>query len=887
MTVSAFNPIAERLSASPFAVPENEALRSLWETGEDGWLREDPRFRPTPAGQWILSDRYLVNDLLVRSLREEGISELVLSEQLVTLAQVVGHPTAVCTRDQRLRFDEDRVRLAPSELTAEPLLENIEPLFQYITHLPVLSLKAAAASEPAGEWGPSAEPQEVVPRGWLRVDHIGRPLNRRMFVAQVKGHSMDDGRTGLEDKSWAIFEFVFHEGATYDSGLDRPIILVRGEFTDPELGTYAVKRWARDDPAVRLVSANPDKERYPDIVVPREAADHLRIIATVTKALRTSDFARRPKPRRLAGRRILDGMDGLDEVGKRLERRLATFFEGAPSEEGEEESPTTGWRSRLICLDLDSGGLHLEIGPLEGLPPFAKKLRVVGASGHDGLLVASNARQRPGRVPVSPDSGPWRWEAVGFEEEGGDLGMDRLAHDRLPDDDVVLFRVDAMGIGQSLQGHVLSPGQHYRILLSPGCLQAIKGELPGSPLPGEWRLWDLQLGMDIPVPVRELLDALGVQVGEPQPRLDWALHPPTSWRHTARGEAYAVFRSATNPVVRALGFNIAGEQPTVLFLRGNDSIERLPLPIEGETLVRLSDLAPGRWACALLHPRVEVQPSSLLFEVEDGPISCPSASWRVEIRDAGAARGRAGERDLSVLLGDADAMEVFTPPCWQVMVRWRHLSDEVVAKVHADETGHVDLSGILPLLQARARRLRIGDAVLDVGELGYQDIRHRKRHDAIVLRQQMAEHFASRRTSLAARPGAWLALFPLWFEPILGMLGYGSEPLGGDSLAERDISLAAWRLSVDERRGERIRRTASRVLVATTDLARTLDEELDWLDEACELADVREAIVTDGLRWALHRKENEYHGESIDLTDALKDDGAFQMLLAAFAEGRR
>jgi hypothetical protein len=410
-------PVPDEWLQASRSFTEAEALAELWAHGEDAWLREDDRFRPSPWGRWIGSDRYLINDLLVRALRQDGVSELLLSEQLQSLADVVGRP-AFCPGDPRLRVDEDRVRLAARELGREPLLEDVGPLLQFRTHLPVLSLKAAAASEPAGEWGPLAEPQEVRPLGWLRVEAPGRQLNRRMFVAQVQGRSMDDGRSGLVDGAWAIFEFSFHAGQFYDPGSGHPVVLVRGEFSDPETGSYAVKRWDRADAEVRLVSANRDKARYPDIIVPADAADHLRIVATFTFALGPSDFARRPRPERRPGLRLVEGAEGLAEAGRRLARRLASFFEGAPVEEGDEvEEPpagTTGWRTRLVCLDRASGGPQLEIGALEGLPPFVKKLRAMGSS-WDGVLLAANARLRPDRLDVAPGTGPWRWEAVGFE----------------------------------------------------------------------------------------------------------------------------------------------------------------------------------------------------------------------------------------------------------------------------------------------------------------------------------------------------------------------------------------------------------------------------------------------------------------------------------------
>jgi hypothetical protein len=578
-------PVPDEWLQASRSFTEAEALAELWAHGEDAWLREDDRFRPSPWGRWIGSDRYLINDLLVRALRQDGVSELLLSEQLQSLAGVVGRPTAFCPGDPRLRVDEDRVRLAARELGREPLLEDVGPLLQFRTHLPVLSLKAAAASEPAGEWGPGAEPQEVRPLGWLRVESPGRPLNRRMFVAQVRGRSMDDGRTGLVDGAWAVFEFSFHAGQFYDAGSGRPVVLVRGEFSDPETGSYAVKRWDRADPEVRLVSANGDKARYPDIVVPAEAADHLRIVATFALALGPTDFARRPRPARRPGLRLLDGR-GRAGRGRAPARAAARELLRGGARGGRRRGRgAAAWHDRLA----HPAGL-----PRPGLGRSAARARAAGGAAavreeaaRGGLETGRASCWPPtpacARIAcdVSPGTGPWRWEAVGFEEEGEELELARLDLDALDDQGPSLFRVDAAGVGQLLAGRSLAPGQRYRLLIPPAKLAAVDGEeLPGElacRAAGACASWTWTAEVDATLAAR--LNALGLTLGEMQPRLEWALIPPTAWHSTTRGESYAVFGPRAAPALQVRGLPGADEAPTELFLRGPDgSTDRLTLP---------------------------------------------------------------------------------------------------------------------------------------------------------------------------------------------------------------------------------------------------------------------------------------------------------------------
>ena len=129
--------------------------------------------------------------------------------------------------------------------------------------------------------------------GWVRVTLPGRRLNDRMFIAAVEGHSMDDGKSGLVDGGYAVFEL-------WPSGTKQNLsVLVRGSFSDPETGNYAVKKYVADERdeygrhnAISLVSLNPNKERYPNIELQPEDDDDITVVAKVVKALSTDESAK-------------------------------------------------------------------------------------------------------------------------------------------------------------------------------------------------------------------------------------------------------------------------------------------------------------------------------------------------------------------------------------------------------------------------------------------------------------------------------------------------------------------------------------------------------------------------------------------------------------------
>lgn len=863
MTRASFDALVTRLAESPTTFSERELLEpSHWNLGEDARLREDPRFRETPWGRWMLAEDFVVNDAVYRWLHAQRRGSVALNAALKRAGEVFGRRCVFCADDPRFVLRDDEVHLAASELSRQPVIEDkVGDLEKYQTHLPLHSLKAAAASEPAGEWGKRAQDQVIETLGWVRVSLRGRRLNDRMFIAAIEGHSMDDGKSGLVDGGYAVFEL-------WPSGTKQNLsVLVRGAFSDPETGNYAVKKYVADQRdeegrhnRVSLVSLNPNKERYPNIDLQPEDDEDIAIVAKVVQALSTDDYARRPKSRRHVGRRNLTD----DEQATRLGRRVASFFDGtAPEVDDEDTTATTstGWQTRLVCLDVAAGGLHLEIGPLEGLPPFVRKLRVVGSRDWDGFVLAANARTRRTPVPVRPGTGPWRWEAVNFEEEQ-DLGVEKLAIEALAATTPLVFCVDADGLGQHIKGTTLSLGQAYRLLLPPGV-----GSEVGTPLDDGWRIWSLDLATQLSPTTREVLTSLGLEVGEAWPRLEWALAPAASWRTNARGGSYPVFEAGAEVLVNVSGIAADDGDEAVLFLHGPTGTERLPLSSCG--LVSLGVPAAGRWACALMHSRTSVQSTTLLFEVAEDALE-----------DVAASSSAVAHSGLA-------SLEAAAPPGWPVTLRWLFFAayEETLATLYGNEDGTVSVDGVASIIEARAARTRIADLVVDFGELGRRVLPHDGRASLKQVREQLTALWQQRSGLVESRKGAWLQLRKPWFEPVTELFGYGVEEATLLADVEAPHDLTAWVLTVDERIMGSITRSPSRVLVLTTDIEAVLHDHRTWIDSACSAAKVRDAIITDGTRWTTHRKGSQQIKQQVWSLDHAIGFGNIDEMLGDLAEG--
>ncbi|MCU0702073.1 MAG: hypothetical protein MUC96_36715, partial [Myxococcaceae bacterium] len=246
----------------------------------------------------------------------------------------------------------------------------------------------------------------------------------------------------------------------------------------------------------------------------------------------------------------------------------------------------------------------------------------------------------------------------------------------------------------------------------------------------------------------------------------------------------------------------------------------------------------GRWACALLHSRTNVQTATLIFEVAQGVTEYVSAAWNL-----GVPHGLA-------------SLEATAPPGWPIAVRWGGLAahHETIATIYGNDDRTVPFEELRPLLEARAEQASVADLVVDFRELGRRLIPLNGRASLEEVRAQLIALWQQRSERVQSLKGMWLQLMPMWFEPMITRLGYGVESLAILDGADAPHDLSAWLLTIDERTNGGITRSPSRVLVLTTDVESVLRDQREWIDNACAVARVRDAIVTDGTRWAMHRK---------------------------------
>jgi hypothetical protein len=570
---------------------------------------------------------------------------------------------------------------------------------------------------------------------------------------------------------------------------------------------------------------------------------------------------------RLAGQRDLTSAEGRQRITQRLREARQHVFEAEPREKMTQPTPdSTAWQTCFVCLEAEAGGLHVEAGPLEGLPSFVKRLAIT-AGLQTWQLLASNIRNRCWRVPVHPANEPYRWSAPGHEDLLSDeLGS--LTKEGLPTTTATVFCIDAAGVGRLLAETLLNPGQGYRLLVPPALasVQLRPGQV--NLLRGGWRLWELEITPEPETELRSLAERLGVKLGESAPQVRWVITPPVAYQGTPRGESYPCFEPCSVPTLQVTTEVAAAEGDLTVFLLAGDELRPFPLPAGKRWILELGPLPPGRYMVDLLHRSTRISPLRLPFTIEERSPATVSARVEIRLRSLRQTFDPEGwltlNGDLSAL--DPEQLEVLGPPLWSVEVLWDSGRRLRLEPLSLGVDGRLDSSELLARTKERRQRSTLGDLHLDFGELGRAVLRHTRLPDLAEHRQRLARMVDERASILAGLGGQFPLIRSLWLDPFLALLGYDIQEASEMDLAHAPSQTTALLLHATLREAGRIVRRVRWVLVLVAQSTELGDEALRaFADRLCEQYGVPEALLTDGLLWTRHRGGTRLRVRSWDL----------------------
>jgi len=202
---------------------------------------------PTPA---------VVRELLIGDRLERA------EEALLVTGMVAGTESAFDLLGADLLKHHEKLPLYNEAASQPPppmslrVLPSVPKSDEYQKAVPVYDLAVAA-----GKFGASQSPEPV---GWMHVKP-SRPMDKRMFVAQVVGRSMEDD---IPHGSWALFRLFPTPPSS--TAIDGRRVIVQLRENDPDTGgQYTLKRWRvtkyTGDGGVESVELRPDNPDFKTI----------------------------------------------------------------------------------------------------------------------------------------------------------------------------------------------------------------------------------------------------------------------------------------------------------------------------------------------------------------------------------------------------------------------------------------------------------------------------------------------------------------------------------------------------------------------------------------------------------------------------------------------
>ena len=166
----------------------------------------------------------------------------------------------------------EKVETTEEQVIRPLILDSVPRSEQYITYLPLYSIRAAC-----GYFG---EGEEVSEMGWMQVEGMGK-LNRNMFIVQASGNSMEPR---IHDGDYCVFE-------KYSGGSRQGKIVLaqhRGYFDEDNAGAYSIKQYSseksyNDDGSWQheSITLRPFNHEYEPIRIDAEDAESFAIIGAL------------------------------------------------------------------------------------------------------------------------------------------------------------------------------------------------------------------------------------------------------------------------------------------------------------------------------------------------------------------------------------------------------------------------------------------------------------------------------------------------------------------------------------------------------------------------------------------------------------------------------
>jgi hypothetical protein len=340
------------------------------------------------------------------------------------------------------------------------------------------------------------------------------------------------------------------------------------------------------------------------------------------------------------------------------------------------------------------------------------------------------------------------------------------------------------------------------------------------------------------------------------------------------------------PILSIQGIEGEEDGEVTVFLSGEEKLQTLPLPKGENWMIEFAELQPGRYMVEVLHSCLSIEPARLPFAVEEDPSVKSSSRVTAEVDGISYEIVESGSVvipcDFSLFSDEDVGLSVFGPALWPVTVTWNSGRPRRLDIQSLERDGRLNVEELIKLSEDLRTRCRVANLLLDFRELGRLTLQLDRSTDPVALAETLRLKVNEKIDVAEGLTGQFMLLRSLWLDQLLQMLNYRIGEFTSDEVSDAVPGTAALKLFETSRspQGE-VREELRRVLIITSlsaDFHDNANGSARYFAEAlCWRHAVVEALLTDGLRWFLHKRGSKLPRPIWDLRELTNDTAVFDM----------
>ncbi|MEW6709395.1 MAG: hypothetical protein AB1403_06165, partial [Candidatus Riflebacteria bacterium] len=224
---------------------------------------------------------------------------------------------------------------------------------------------------------------------------------------------------------------------------------------------------------------------------------------------------------------------------------------------------------------------------------------------------------------------------------------------------------------------------------------------------------------------------------------------------------------------------------------------------------------------------------------------------------------------------------IYGPPFWPVTISAEQGFTKFLARIELNVSGELELAKVLELTESYQRQALPFDLLLDFKEAGLLRICLDPGFSSSLIGASLKKKIETLLPGIKDMTGNFSLLKSFWLEPITKILNYQITPIEYDIEGCSHEFIAFGLKETTRDHLGKIRTDLRRILVLTTPDADLLDNSPGSLRSCanglCWQCNTFDIILTDGVKWLLHRRNTNFMPRVFTLSEMVEKDKSLSL----------